>query len=95
MLREAVLGLLREHELHVHEDVELGIGALDLPRPLAAQGSGTSTATETSTDTRGACRRVAAKGTFTGSFRTRFAGWGARIAAFGRSGSASYAEESA
>ena len=69
--------------------------AVDLPSALAVQGSGTFTATETSTDTRGACRRVAAKGTFTGSFRTRFAGWGARTAAFGRSGSASFAEESA
>jgi hypothetical protein len=69
--------------------------AVDLPSALAVQGSGTFSATETSTDTRGACRRLSAKGTFTGSFRTRFAGWGARIAAFGRSGSASFAEESA
>ena len=69
--------------------------AVDLPSALAVQGSGTFTATETSTDTRGACRRASATGTFTGSFRTRFAGWGARTAVFGRSGSASFAEESA
>ena len=35
VLREAVLGLLREHELAVHEDVELGLGALDRPRRVA------------------------------------------------------------
>ena len=68
---------------------------VDLPNGLAVQGSGTFAATETSTETRRACRRVATTGTFTGSFRTRFAGWGARTAVFGRSGLASFAEESA
>ena len=34
-------------------------------------------------------------GTLTGSFRTRFAGWGARTAAFGPAGFARYAHESA
>ena len=35
VLGEAVLGLLREHELAVDEDVELGLGALDCPRRMA------------------------------------------------------------
>jgi hypothetical protein len=37
----------------------------------------------------------AGTGTFTGSFRTRFAGWGARTAAFGPAGFARFAQESA
>jgi hypothetical protein len=66
-----------------------------LPAALAVRGSGTFTASETSTDTRGACHQVAAEGTFTGSFRTRFAGWGARAAVFGPAAFARYAHESA
>ena len=70
--------------------------AVDLPERIGRAGQWhVQPPPRRSTDTRGACRRVAAKGTFTGSFRTRFAGWGARTAAFGRSGSASFAEESA
>jgi hypothetical protein len=37
----------------------------------------------------------AGTGTFTGSFRTRFAGWGARTAAFGPAGFVRFAQESA
>jgi hypothetical protein len=66
-----------------------------LPAALAVRGSGTFSASETSTDTRGACRQVAAEGTFTGTFRTRFAGWGARTAVFGPAGFARFAHESA
>jgi hypothetical protein len=66
-----------------------------LPAALAVQGAGTFTGSETSTETRGACRRFAAEGTFTGSFRTRFAGWGARTAAFVPASFARYAQESA
>ena len=69
--------------------------AVDLPAALAVRGSGTFAATETTQGTRGECRRVTTTGTFAGSFRTRFAGWGARTVAFARSGLASFAEESA
>ena len=68
---------------------------VELPAALAVRGTGSFTATETTSGTRGPCRRVAAKGTFTGSFRTRFAGWGARVAVFGPSGFAGFAQESA
>ena len=69
--------------------------AVDLPAALAVQGSGRFAATETTTATRGECRRVTTTGIFTGSFRARFAGWGARTVAFGRSELASFAQESA
>lgn len=68
--------------------------AIDLPDALAVRGSGTFAATETTKGTRGACNRVTTTGTFVGSFRTRFAGWGSRTAAFRRSELASFAEES-
>lgn len=68
---------------------------VELPPALAVQGSGTFAAAGTSTETRGACRRTTARGAFTGSFRTRFAGWGARTAAFGPDGLAGIAHESA
>ena len=68
--------------------------AVDLPDPLAVRGSATFAATETTKGTRGECRRVTTTGTFAGSFRTRFAGWGARTVAFDRSGLASFTEES-
>ena len=66
-----------------------------LPGPLAVQGDGRFTATETSTTTRGGCRSTGAEGTLTGSFRTRFAGWGAKTAVFGAAGSARHVHESA
>ena len=66
-----------------------------LPAALAVQGDGTFTASDTSTGTRGACGTAESSGTFTGSFRTRFAGWGARTAVFGPAGFARYAHESA
>lgn len=66
-----------------------------LPAALAVQGDGTFTASETSTGTRGACRTAEASGSFAGSFRTRFAGWGARAAVFGPAAFARYAHESA
>ena len=66
-----------------------------LPPALAVQGTGAFATTETSTETRGACRRTTAGGRFTGSFGTRFAGWGARTAVFGPAGFASVAHESA
>jgi hypothetical protein len=69
--------------------------AVSLPAALAVQGRGTFTASETSTETRGACHRVASTGRFAGTFRTRFAGWGARTAVFGPAGFARVAQESA
>lgn len=68
--------------------------AVDLPDALAVRGSGTFAATETTKGTRGECSRVTTTGTFTGSFRTRFAGWGARSVTFVRSELATFAEES-
>ena len=59
------------------------------------RGRGTFAATETTRGTRGECQRVTTTGTFVGTFGTRFAGWGARTLAFGRSGFATFAEESA
>jgi hypothetical protein len=67
---------------------------VDLPAGLAVQGNGTFAAAETSTGMRGECGLVAVTGTFTGSFGTRFAGWGNRSAAFGRAGFASFVQES-
>lgn len=70
-------------------------GPSSCPPALVVQGSGMFAAAGTSTDTRGECRRTTAGGTFTGGFRTRFAGWGARTATFGPAGFASVARESA
>jgi hypothetical protein len=66
-----------------------------VPAALPVRGSGTFAAAGTSTGMRGACRRTASTGTFTGTFQTRFAGWGVRTAAFGPSGFAGLAQESA
>ena len=67
--------------------------AVDLPAALAVRGSGTFAATETTKGSRGECNRVTTTGTFAGSFRTRFAGWGARTVAYDRSVLASFTEE--
>jgi hypothetical protein len=53
----------------------LGAG---LPSSLPIQGSGTFTAEQTATESQGACRTTTATGTFQGTFRTKFAGWGMR-----------------
>jgi hypothetical protein len=68
---------------------------VSLPASLRVQGEGAFAASDTTTDTRGTCRRVDTSGTFTGSFRTRFSGWGARTAGFGPAGFARVAQESA
>jgi hypothetical protein len=52
--------------------------AVRLPRRLPIQGNGTFAAGQTSTETKGACRTVSATGVFSGTFRARFTGWGAR-----------------
>jgi hypothetical protein len=49
-----------------------------LPGRLSIQGSGKFAAGQTSTETTGACRTVSATGAFSGIFRARFTGWGAR-----------------
>jgi hypothetical protein len=65
--------------------------AVGLPPALAVRGDGVFTAGET-TETTGLCRRVESNGRFSGSFSTRFTGWGTRVAAFDATGLARYAE---
>lgn len=67
--------------------------AVRLPSTLPVAGSATFTAPDTSTETSGACRRVAAVGSFRGTLRTRFTGWGARTSTFGAAGYARYTED--
>jgi hypothetical protein len=54
--------------------------ALELraPSTLPITGTGTFTAGETSESHSGPCQRTTVKGTFSGTFRARFAGWGTR-----------------
>lgn len=52
--------------------------AAHLSGPSPIQGSGTFTAQETSIEMDGACRSTSTSGTFDGTFRARFAGWGVR-----------------
>jgi hypothetical protein len=71
----------------------LPIIAARLPAALPVQGGGTFTAQQTSTETRGACRTTSATGTFNGTFRTRFAGWGARTVKLSPADFARYSED--
>jgi hypothetical protein len=59
----------------------------------AIQGNGTFTAQQTSTTTSGNCRSVVTTGTFNGTFRTSFAGWGARTVRFTAADGARYSEQ--
>jgi hypothetical protein len=60
----------------------------------AIRGSGTFTAEQSSTTTTsGACQSVVTTGTFNGTFRTSFAGWGARTVRFTAADSARYSEQ--
>ena len=59
---------------------------------LPVQGSGMFTAGATSTGTEGACQTVTATGSFTGTFRTRFTGWGARTLRLTAADGAGYRE---
>jgi len=61
--------------------------------PSAIQGGGTFAAQQSSTATNGACRSVSTTGTFDGTFRTRFAGWGARTVTFTATDDARYSEQ--
>jgi hypothetical protein len=58
------------------------------------QGSGRFTAEQTSTTTSGTCRSIVTTGTFNGTFRTSFAGWGARTVRFTAADSARYSVQS-
>jgi hypothetical protein len=67
--------------------------AARLASPLPIQGSGTFTAQQTSTETNGACSTVVTTGTFNGTFRAQFAGWGARGVGFNSADYARYRED--
>ena len=67
--------------------------AAHLTGPLPIQGSGTFTAQKTSTEVDGACRSTSATGTFDGTFRARFAGWGLRTVRLSPADHATYSEE--
>jgi len=66
---------------------------VQLPAALPVHGDGTFTAAETLAGSRGTCLTAETSGSFAGSFRTRFAGWGTRAAVFGPAGFARYAHE--
>ena len=53
-----------------------------LPAALPVTGTGTFDAPPTIEEPSGACRRTAVTGAFSGTFHTRFAGWGARASSF-------------
>jgi len=67
--------------------------AANLDGPLPIQGSGTFTAQQTSTEMDGACRSSSTTGTFDGTFRARFAGWGMRTLRLSPADHASYTEQ--
>jgi hypothetical protein len=63
---------------------------VEMPAGSPIQGGGTFTAGATSEQTASGCRTVTASGAFEGSFRARFAGWGARTLRVVPSDSATY-----
>jgi hypothetical protein len=67
--------------------------AAHLARPLPIQGSGAFTAQQTSTEMDGACRSTSTTGTFAGTFRARFAGWGVRTVSLSPADQARYTEQ--
>ena len=67
--------------------------AAHLTGPLPIQGSGTFTAQQTSTDVDGACRSTSTTGTFDGTFRVRFAGWGLRTLRLSSADHATFREQ--
>jgi hypothetical protein len=72
---------------------QLPMIAARLASPLPIQGSGTFRAQQTSTETNGACSSVLTTGTFDGTFRARFAGWGARSVRLNPADDARYRED--
>lgn len=67
--------------------------AAHLTGSLPIQGSGTFTAQQTSTEVDGACRITSTTGTFDGTFRVRFAGWGPRTVRLSPADYASFREQ--
>jgi hypothetical protein len=65
--------------------------AVHVPVGLPVSGDGTFTARESAETTAGACRLAQTRGTFAGSFRARFTGWGTRTLELGNA-EASYTE---
>lgn len=57
---------------------ELPTFEVRLPASMPITGSGTFTAGQSSESSVGPCRTTDVRGTFTGTFRTRFTGWGLR-----------------
>ena len=67
--------------------------AARLASPLPIQGSGTFNAQQTSTETNGGCSTILTSGTFNGTFRARFAGWGTRTLRLSPADDARYRED--
>ena len=67
--------------------------AAHLAGPLPIQGSGTFTAQHISTEVDGACHSTSTAGTFDGTFRAKFAGWGVRTLRLNPADHASYSEQ--
>jgi hypothetical protein len=64
-----------------------------LPSTARIRGSGTFSARQISTEQEGPCTTTTATGDLSGTFRTRFAGWGSRSVTYASPDSASYSEE--
>jgi hypothetical protein len=62
-----------------------------VPPSFPLTGSGTFTGSQSAETTAGPCRLTRMRGSFTGSFRTRFAGWGVRTLTLS-GGESSYSE---
>jgi hypothetical protein len=66
-----------------------------LPSALPITGAGTFVAQRTSDEVRGVCRTASTTGTFNGTFRTRFMGWGPRTLRLRPADSAAHVEDRA
>jgi hypothetical protein len=64
-----------------------------LPSTARIGGSGTFTARQISTEQEGTCMTTTATGSLSGTFRTRFAGWGSRSVTYAPADFVSYSEE--
>jgi hypothetical protein len=63
-----------------------------LPSTLPIRGSGSFVPEQASTTQFGPCRTSTSSGTFNGTFRTQFAGWGARLLVLAPADNAGYSE---
>jgi hypothetical protein len=78
-----------------YEALTGSLPTIDVRAPSAAISGGARFTGETETElTYGACRTTRTAGAATGSFRTTFAGWGARTLRLGAGASASYSQTS-